>query len=295
MTDMLKDKVAVVTGSGQGIGKAIAILMAREGARVVTNNRRSDNPEGTAGDTAKEITEAGGTAAAVYADVATMEGGKKLIDGCLSAFGAIDILVNNAAKGSTQLFDETTEEQWDGVINGSLKCQFICARAAVPVMRARGYGRIINVSSRVGVVGLIGMASYAAAKAGVVGFTWSLARELGPYGITVNCMMPTATTNRTEESRRSRQAQTGVYHPPSSTNLPEHVAPIVVYLASGEAAGVNGQLFYSTGGEVSLYSVPKPIKSIYREGGWTLDSLAATFSSAFGTDLDPSPPVAPPA
>lgn len=291
----LDGKTAVVTGSGQGIGKAIALLLAAQGASVVTNSRHPDNTEGTAAGVAAEIEHSGGKALAVFADAGTMEGAKRIIQASVETYGAIDILVNNAGGGVTAEIGELTEVQWDYVILTNLKSQFAPIRHAVPFMQANKSGRIINIGSRVGVRGSLGLSAYAAAKAGVVGFTWSLAMELGPSGITVNCMMPTATTNRTEESRRKRATLGTPYHAPSNTRMPEHVAPIVAYLASEQAQHINGQLFYASGGEVTLYSRLAPTKTIYHSNKWSVNELAQIVPAAFGPDLNlANAPIPPP-
>ena len=293
MGSRLKDKVAVVTGSGKNIGRAIAIQLAQEGAKVVTNNRSPDNPDGTAAAVAKEINDAGGRAVAVYADVATMDGGKKIIDTALDTFGTIDILVNNAGYIRAVPFWDTTEEQWDELVGVCLKGHFTCTRFATPIMKDKGYGRIVNVSSRVGLHGLPNLAIYAAAKAGVLGFTWSLAQELGQYGITVNCMVPSATTSMSEGARKAGAVVAGFDATSSYRRSPEHVAPIVAFLATNEASKITGQIFYTSGGHISLYPSPAPIRSVYKEGKWTLDELSALFPTAFGTELilAPMPPL----
>lgn len=283
----LDGKVAIVTGSSKHIGRAIALQMAEEGARVVTNSRSANSPTGTAEQVAGEIIAAGGSAVAVYANVSTVEGGSRIVATALEHFGTVDILVNNAGYAYNDPIEEITEEQWDEIIGVNVKGLFTTTRAVVPVMKEKGYGRIVNIGSRVGVNGNVGYASYGAAKAGTVGFTFSMAHELGPSGITVNCVMPTATTTRTEQARRRRAELTGVYNPPSQETLPEHVAPIVVYLASAEGGALNGQLFHATGGDISLYAPALTTRVLHKQGRWTQEELARLVPSAFGVDLEP--------
>ena len=287
MGQTLQGKVAVVTGSGRNIGRAVALLMAQEGAAVVTNNRSPDSPHGSAEGTAREIVAAGGRATPVYADIATMEGARRLVQAAVDAYGSVDILVSNAAASERAPIDEMTEEQWDGTLDACLKSQFACARYAAPIMKAKGWGRIINVSSRIGLFGFSGMASYAAAKAGTVGLTLALAHELGKHGITVNCLVPTATTHRSAEFARFAAAQAVFRHAPSANRLPEHIAPIVAYLCGDAAGKVNGQILYAAGGEVTLYTSPRPVRTIYKPGGWSLEELSSLFPTAFGDELPP--------
>ncbi|MCL0102325.1 SDR family oxidoreductase [Dehalococcoidia bacterium] len=288
MTKRFDGKVAVVTGSGQSIGKEIALLLAKEGAKVVTNNRNADTPEGTAEQTAQTIKASGGQAVAVYGDVGTIEGGNRIINTCLDTFGTIDILINNAGGGTgTMPLEHFSEEEWDYGIDSNLKGQFTCTRLALPVMKAKGWGRVINISSRVGLHGLTGMTVYAAAKAGIMGLTFALALELRGTGITANCVSPTANTVRSERTRDARAAATGGHRlDPSPLQTPEHIAPICVYLATEETAGITGQIFYATGGEVTLYKGPWPEKSIRKDSKWSLDELSTAFPKAFGTELD---------
>ncbi len=288
MGQRLKDKVAIVTGSGQNIGRATALLMAQEGARVVTNNRAPGNPSGDAGSVADEIKQAGGTALPVFADVSTLDGARALVDATVDAFGTVDIMINNAAgSGGLALFEDVTEERWDTVLAHCLKSQFNCIHLTLPMMKERGEGRIINLSSRVGLAGFAGMAPYSAAKAGTLGLTWTLAEELGRTGITVNCIVPTAneSADRGEAVHKFRSEVLGVpYAPPPVPEMksPHCIAPLVVFLCSPEAADVTGQTFYATGGEVTLYSKPARSKSMYTKDRWSVDDLVEVFSTAFG-------------
>src|SRR5688572_13100331 len=157
MTDRFKGKVAIVTGSGQSIGRAIAQLLAKEGARVVVNSRSEQSRDGTptAGDTANEIKKEGGEAIAVFADASRMEGARKLVDAAAETYGKVDILVNNA--GFPQAYkgiDELSEQEWDDILTGNLKSQYACIHFAAPLMKRNGSGRILNISSPIGLYGL---------------------------------------------------------------------------------------------------------------------------------------------
>ncbi|MFN3705593.1 MAG: 3-oxoacyl-[acyl-carrier-protein] reductase [Thermoflexales bacterium] len=244
----LKDKVAVVTGASRGIGRAIAIDLARRGAAVVVNYKSNT---AAAQEVVAAITAAGGRAVAVQSDVSRVDEAHALIKAALDAFGKLDILVNNAGTTRDTLLMTMSEEDWDAVINADLKSVFNCCKAAVkPMIRARS-GRIINISSVVGLAGQGGQTNYAAAKAGVIGFTKSLAKELGPRNITVNAVapgfIPTALTDvLTEEQKQAVLKMT----PLGRFGKPEEVAYAVSFLASDEAAFITGTVLTVDGGLV---------------------------------------------
>ncbi len=275
---MLKDKVAVVTGSGQGVGRAIAVAFAAEGAKVITNNRKPGTPGGDAETTAGEIKEAGGEAISVFSDISKFEDAQKLIQAAVSHFGRIDILVNNAGVDAPRMIWNMKEEDWDLCVNSLLKGAFNCSRFACGYMRDQKGGRIINNTSTAW-LGTVGHVNYGAAKAGIVGLTRAIAREMGKYGVTCNAFTPFAATRMTDnkavkDGLRKRfeaglitqtQYEEGVNMP-----APEGVAPLVVYLASDKASEINGQVFHAEAGKIGIYSEPKQSKCIiknYEEGG----------------------------
>lgn len=244
----LDNKSAVVTGASRGIGRAIAIDLAQRGAAVVVNYNSS---EATAQEVVQAITDAGGRAIAVRADVSKADEAAALIKACIDAFGKIDILVNNAGTTRDTLLMSMSEADWDTVIDADLKSVFHCCKAAVrPMIRARG-GRIVNIASVVGLSGQGGQTNYAAAKAGVIAFTKSLAKEVGSRGVTVNCVapgfIPTALTNVLPEEQK--QAITRAT-PLGRFGTPEEVAYAVSFLASGEAAFITGVTLSVDGGLV---------------------------------------------
>jgi len=196
---MLKGKVAVVTGAGRGIGREIALLMARHGAQVVVNDyggsaAGSGAESAPADEVVGEITKNGGKAAANYDSVASMAGGQAIIKTAVDTFGRVDVVVNNAGILRDRMIFNMTEEEWDAVIDTHLKGTFAVTRAAAPLMREQKWGRIINMTSTSGLIGNVGQANYAAAKLGIFGFTKAVALDMGRYNVTANCISPFAWT-----------------------------------------------------------------------------------------------------
>jgi 3-oxoacyl-[acyl-carrier protein] reductase len=278
MVGALKDKVAVVTGSGQGIGRAIALAMSRESARIVVNDVIPDLTDKVA----KEIVDSGGQATVFVGDISRFEVAQRMIRATLDAFGRIDVLINNAGVVGPNWIWDMTEENWDRVIGVSLKGAFNCVRSACGPMKDQGWGRIISATST-SALGCLETCAYAAAKAGIVGLTNALARELGPYGITSNAYAPTAGTQMTlsegAKNRFKRRYESGVYtkqkydqmlNPP----IPESITPLIVYLSTDEASDINGQIFRIDGNRIALFSAPLETNPIHKETGlWTLEEL----------------------
>ncbi len=277
MGKILEGRVAVVTGAGRGIGRAIAMLMADEGARVVVNDlggtvdgKGASNAPAT--EVVRQIKDKGGTAVASLDSVATMAGGQKIIETAADNFGRIDILVNTAGIFRPRPIFEMTEEDWDAVIAVHLKGTFVCTRYASVLMKNQGYGRIINFVSRVGLWGNPERTNYGAAKAGIAGFTMCAALDMGQYGITVNAISPRASTRSTAASTL----------PNMPTEDPGDVAPMVVYLASQGSGGINGRIFSVVGGEIGLFSRPELVKTVRKRGRWTLEELCDAVPSIMG-------------
>ena len=283
---LLEGKVAVVTGSGRGIGRAIALALAKEGAKVVVNDPGSTvDGRGKEGDPAHdvvtEIEKAGGQAVANYDSVAEFKGAESIINTAVQKFGRIDILVNNAGILRDARLVKMSEEDFDAVIAVHLKGTFNCARHAIPKMVEQNYGRIINITSSAGLRGNFGQSNYSAAKAGIMGLTFTWALEHGKYGITVNAMAPAGLTRMVG----TIPGLAGKPVPPEMA--PELNASLIAYLASEKAAHVNGQIFGRRGYAFTIFQTPRPIASMFKPGGLTAEEVAANFDGVFGEHLQP--------
>ncbi|MFC1976831.1 SDR family NAD(P)-dependent oxidoreductase [Chloroflexota bacterium] len=290
MGDRLKDKVAVVTGSGRGIGRGHALALTAEGAKVVVNDPGvardgSGAEKAPADEVVAEIKKNGGEAVANYDSVATPEGAANIIKTALDSFGRLDILVNNAGVLRERMSFNMTDEEWDTVIKVHLYGHFYCAREAARIFRQQRSGRIINTSSSAG-LGTIGQINYGVAKEGIIGMTRGLANELARYGVTVNCIRPAGDTRMTsspemEAAAKARAervaAGTAAPRPERDTDAavrdPDNNSPLVVWLCTDAAARVTGYDFATGGYTIGLYSQPTVINSIHKDGRWTLDEL----------------------
>jgi NAD(P)-dependent dehydrogenase (short-subunit alcohol dehydrogenase family) len=251
---VLQGKVAVITGAGNGIGRAHAHLFAKEGARVVVNdlgcNRDGTGQSNSAEEVVKEIKAAGGEAVANGDAVGSMEAGERIVKAAIDAFGKIDILVNNAGILKDRTILKMTEQEWDSVVQVHLKGSFACLKAAAEAMKNQGTGgRIINTSSSSGLLGNFGQANYGAAKIGIHALTRIAAWELAKYNITVNAIAPNALTRMTFDLPGVKNAYT-----PEAMG-PEHISPIVAYLASDQAAHITGQTFGVDGNNLFIYKM----------------------------------------
>ncbi len=284
----LLGKVAIVTGAGRGIGRAEAMLLAREGAKVVVNDiGGSVQGEGVdksvADAVVKEIRAAGGEAAANYDSVALMEGGGRIVKTALDAFGRLDILINNAGNARPRVIYNLTEEDWDSVIAVHLKGHFTTIRYAAPIFREQRSGVIVNTGSESG-LGHLGQSNYSAAKEGIIGLTRTVARDLGRFNVRCNAIRPRAATRlATEDVMQAMFKTQELLGGPAMghatidrtflENRPEQVAALAVWLCTDAAANVNGRDFQVDGDKVGLYAEPAVIRGLYRDGGWDLDSL----------------------
>lgn len=294
MTTVLEGKVAVITGSGQGIGKATALLMAAQGAKVVVNDLARAGTEALADQVVAEIRTSGGEAVANYDSVASAGGGERLIQTAIENFGKIDVLVNNAGIVRDRMLWNMSDEEWDLVLKVHLYGHFYCTRAAVRFMRDAiragklSNGRVINFTSGAGLNGNPGQPNYASAKMGIVGFTYSTANALQNVGITCNAIAPRAVTAMSdtipEDRIRASAKRLGIEAVEDQDiqvlkrkvigGEPGAISPLVAWLASDEAQHVTGQVFFIYEGFLALYPKPEPVKTVIREGAFDIASVS---------------------
>jgi NAD(P)-dependent dehydrogenase (short-subunit alcohol dehydrogenase family) len=281
---LLDGRVAVVTGSGRGIGRELALCLAGEGAAVVVNDVGvSLDGRGTEEDPAaqvcKEIEAGDGRAVPSYDSVTEFDAAARIIDTAVHSFGKIDILVNNAGIVRDRTLVKMDEADFDAVVAVHMKGSFNCARHAAPLMKDQGYGRIINITSSAGLRGNFGQTNYGGAKAALMGMTFIWALELGRYGVTVNAVAPAGNTRMTA----GLFERSGETPPPESD--PALNAPLVAFLASERAAHVNGQVLGRTDYAYTVFQHPKQIAFMWRDGGWTPSAVAEHFDDVLGQHL----------
>lgn len=298
MSRRLEGKVAIVTGGGRGIGREEVLLLVREGARVVINDLGTSpagegSDAGVAQQMVHEIRAAGGEAAANTDTVATMDGGRRIVECAMDNFGRLDILINNAGTTRLSPIQDMSEEDWDSVHAVNTKGVFTTVRHACPIMIAQKSGAIINTSSPSG-LGHLHMSNYASAKEAVIGFTRSIARDLGPYGIRCNAIRPMAATRMATaeiaETMRQSQRKMGIPGVGSewlgSNNggmKPEQVASMAVWLATDKARNINGRTFLVARQEIGLYPEPEPARTAFHPASWDLEALDESAAVSFIT------------
>ena len=276
---LLEGKVAIVTGAGNGIGKATALALAREGARVVVNDvggtRDGSGAASTAADSVVEaIRAAGGEARANYDSVATQEGARAIVATALDAFGGLDVLINNAGILRDKTLLKMDQGLWDAVIAVHLTGTFLCLQAAANAMKERGTkGSIVNTTSVSGMLGNFGQANYSAAKAGIYGLTRTASIELQRYGISVNAVAPIAKTRMTEDLPMFEKIDDSL--------SPEHIAPAHLFLASDLSKDLSGSVLAVAGARISVYKVVESAGK-YKDserGPWTPQEIAEHFEA----------------
>jgi 3-oxoacyl-[acyl-carrier protein] reductase len=246
----LEGKKAIVTGGSRGIGRAIALLYAKEGADVLVNYHSND---AAAKETVAEIEKLGRKGVAVAADVASYASAQNMVEECVKQLGGVDIVVNNAGVSKPSMLLKMKEEDWDAIIDIHLKAAFNTTQAAGRHMKEQNSGRIINVISTAGIFGTIGQINYASAKAGIIGFSKSASRELGRYNITVNVICPgitkTEMTGKLQSDEKLRKIYEGRIQLGRFAD-PEEIAPAFVFLASDDASYITGQVLGVDGGYI---------------------------------------------
>jgi NAD(P)-dependent dehydrogenase (short-subunit alcohol dehydrogenase family) len=276
---MVEGKVVLVTGAGGGIGREIALAMARSGARVVVNDIGSSlagegQDAGPAQAVANEIKAAGGAAVASTDSVSERSGAARIVESAIEAFGRIDVVVNNAGILRDRMFHKMSEEEWDAVLKVHLYGSFHVSRAAASYFKDQQSGCYIHMTSTSGLIGNLGQANYSAAKMGIVGLSKSIALDMQRFNVRSNCIAPFAwsrmvgaipTSTPEEQARVDSLKQM----------TPAKIAPLAVCLASEQASDANGQIFSVRNNEIFLISQPRPVRSVHRSEGWSPETVAS--------------------
>jgi NAD(P)-dependent dehydrogenase (short-subunit alcohol dehydrogenase family) len=285
---LLTEKVCIITGGGNGIGKETALQFARLGAQLVINDLGAntsgdDSNPGVVNLVVDEINKAGGEAVANTDSVTEPKTGERLIEQALDTYGKVDVVVNNAGNVRFAPFDEMSVDDFDSLIRVHLYGSFYVARAAAPHFRNQRAGSYVHMSSAAGMIGNRGASNYAAAKSGIAAMSKGIALDMAQYGVRSNCIAPSAYGRMAEAvDQKRRETFTSGQELPSLKSRQgriEQVVPLVAYLASDLSKDVNGQVFGIRANEIYLYSQPRPIRALHRNGGWTAEGLAVISSS----------------
>jgi NAD(P)-dependent dehydrogenase (short-subunit alcohol dehydrogenase family) len=291
MAGSVSGKVAIVTGAGRGIGRGIALLLAKEGARVVVCDigaslEGAGTDASPAHDVVEEIKKAGGEAIASTLSIAEPKNADEIVKAALTAFGRVDILVNNAGILRDRIFHRMSWSDWSDVLAVHLNGSFNMSRACAVHFREQNSGSFVHMTSTSALVGNFGQANYMAAKFGIVGLSRGIALDMQRFKVRSNCIAPFAWTRMIdsipaatpgEKERVARMQQM----------TPEKIAPLTVYLGSDAAEEISGQIFGVRNNEIFLFSQPRPVRTVHRSDGWTPDKIAQQLKGAFGASFTP--------
>ncbi|MGB8183516.1 MAG: SDR family NAD(P)-dependent oxidoreductase [Pseudolabrys sp.] len=291
MTDMVAGKTAIVTGAGRGIGRGIAMLLAKEGAKVVVCDigaslQGEGSDAGPAQETVNAIKKAGGAAIASTLSITDPQNAEAIVKSALDAFGRVDILVNNAGILRDVIFHKMSWSDWSDVIAVHLNGSFNMSRAVAPHFREQNAGAFVHMTSTSGLVGNFGQANYMAAKLGIMGLSRGIALDMARFNVRSNCIAPFAFT-RMIESIPAQSEQDKRRIEAFQRMTPEKIAPLAVYLCTEAAIGITGQIFSVRNNEIYLFNQPRPIKTIHRAKGWTPEELATELKTAFAPSFTP--------
>src|SRR6476660_8962404 len=289
MAGIVENKVAIVTGAGRGIGRAIAMLMAEEGAKVLVNDvgaalDGSGGDAGPAQQVVDEIKKKGGQAVASTLSIGEPQNADQIVKAALDAFGRVDILVNNAGILRDRIFHRMSWSDWSDVIAVHLHGSFSMSRAVAPLFREQGSGAFVHMTSTSGLVGNFGQANYMAAKLGIIGLSRGIALDMARFNVRSNCIAPFAFT-RMIESIPAQSEQDKRRIEAFQRMTPEKIAPLAVFLGSDTAADITGQIFSVRNNEIYLFNQPRPIKTILCAEGWTPEQLATELKPALAASF----------
>src|SRR5215469_14651582 len=291
MTGMVAGKVAIVTGAGRGIGRGIALMMAREGAAVVVcdigaNLEGAGTDASPAQEVVDEIKRAGGEAIASTLSIAEPDNAEKIVAAALAAFGRVDMLVNNAGILRDRIFHRMSWSDWSDVLDVHLHGSFNMSRACAARFREQNSGAFVHMTSTSALVGNFGQANYMAAKFGIVGLSRAIALDMQRFNVRSNCIAPFAWTRMIDSiPAETEQEKERVARIREMT--PEKIAPLTVYLASDRAEGISGQIFGVRNNEIFLFNQPRVVRSIHRSDGWTPENIGEQLTSALGPSFTP--------
>jgi len=291
MPGVVAGKIAIVTGAGRGIGRGIATLLAKQGARVVVCDigaslQGEGRDTGPAQETVNAIKKAGGEAIASTLSITEPKNAEAIVKMAIETFGRIDILVNNAGILRDVIFHKMSWSDWSDVIAVHLNGSFNMSRAVAPLFREQNSGAFVHMTSTSGLVGNFGQANYMAAKLGIMGLSRGIALDMARYNVTANCISPFAWTRMIGTIPTETEAQKARVEKIKKMG-PEHIAPVAVFLATDEAKEISGQVFGVRGKEVMLFGHMRPLRSIHHDLGWTPERLAAMFPGTLKHHLAP--------